>query len=793
MITAVVAIGEGVGQFGALEGFLLDERMRHGHWFSPPVSDDIVHVDIDDSALEEVGEWPWKREKVAMVIDALRKAGAKTVVLDVLFLGPQDRRFERNERGEFYIVEDDRILGEAIERMGGVFVGTNVRGAEARDVELAEARGESLEVGDRVVERPIAPVFETAAGTGVVNPGESSGYIRNVKIAETVGGERLLQLGLVGVAHFLGLGADDIEVTEDRCVVGGREFALTDGRAIVPWRPRVRSKSDEDKLWFTMHGHVSIKGLVKLEMTRRQLREVVGGLTAGAPLERDVTFEDIAAAEETVAFLMEGYEGRGVDEVIADLEGAYEREPTAEGLDELNLLEKVRALGVLKGEFEKIARIEAEQREILEGRLVFVGWTATGSIADFYPTAMGIKTPGVCVHAAVANGILTGHWVARVPRWMDILVTLLAGLSATLVASVLAPSRGWIAALVLTAAYAALNVWIVFDRMDTVLALAGPVVAAVGSWATCTTIRAIQERREKAMVRRQFRARVSAQLVDFLAERPDQLNMEGEERELTIAFTDFVGFTSISEQLEGRQTVAILNRYLRAMTDVLLDHSAYVNKFLGDGIMCFWGAPAIDPKHASKACLSVLDCVNTLEMLNEAPEYEGLPKLGMRVGISTGNVIVGDCGAPPRLNDYTVIGDAVNLAARLESANKLLGTQALVTQRTIDLMDEEDRELILWRPIGKIRVVGQTKPVEIKELVSRRDDPELTDEIREWVKQTERAVELFEAGELAASLEIWQELVLFDRGSAGALAYVERCSELMESERKDFFLPLRSK
>lgn len=188
-----------------------------------------------------------------------------------------------------------------------------------------------------------------------------------------------------------------------------------------------------------------------------------------------------------------------------------------------------------------------------------------------------------------------------------------------------------------------------------------------------------------------------------------------------------------------------------------------------------------------------MDCFDALDMLNAAPEFEKLPKLGMRAGISTGKVIVGDCGAPPRLNDYTVIGDAVNLAARLESANKMLGTRALVTQRTIDLMDEAAQSRILWRPLGKLRVVGQQQLTPVYELVARRDDPSVTDEVRDWIKRTREALELFEAGKIEASMEIWQDLVLFERGSAGALLYTERCAELLESKREDFFLPLRSK
>jgi adenylate cyclase len=323
--------------------------------------------------------------------------------------------------------------------------------------------------------------------------------------------------------------------------------------------------------------------------------------------------------------------------------------------------------------------------------------------------------------------------------------------------------------------------------------MAAPLIALGASWAGGTTVRAVQERREKAAVRRQFAARVSGQLVEYLEENPNLINMEGEERELTMLFTDFAGFTAISERLEGPQTVAILNRFLRAITDVLLEHDAYVNKFMGDGAMAFWGAPMASDRHATDACLATVDCFAELDRQNVSPEHGDLPPIGMRAGIATGRVIVGDCGAPPRLNDYTVIGDAVNLAARLESANKQMGTRALVTRRTYDMIAPEARDRILWRPLGQLRVVGQATPNEILEMVCRKDAGWCDDSVRDWVKRTEDAVAAFAAGEIERAMGLWQDLVVAERGSSGALLYVERCAELLESGAEDWVLPLRSK
>ncbi|MEO1129851.1 MAG: adenylate/guanylate cyclase domain-containing protein, partial [Planctomycetota bacterium] len=299
---------------------------------------------------------------------------------------------------------------------------------------------------------------------------------------------------------------------------------------------------------------------------------------------------------------------------------------------------------------------------------------------------------------------------------------------------------------------------------------------------------------DKAMVRRQFRARESGQQVDYITDHPETIAYEGDERELTVIFTDFAGFTSLSERMGGRETVALLNQYMRGITDVLLDSGAYVNKFLGDGIMAFWGAPAPDPHHAEHACVSVLDGYNVLHVLNDRrAELGDQSPLGMRAGISTGHVIVGDCGAPPKLNDYTVIGNAVNLAARLESANKLLGTQVLVTKRTMELISTEKREAMLWRPIGQLRVVGQDEPATAFELLGRKGENIDTPETTRWIDDSALAVRTFQDGDYATSMELWQKLLLQERGHAGALMYVQRCAELLQSGATDPVLPLRSK
>jgi class 3 adenylate cyclase len=190
--------------------------------------------------------------------------------------------------------------------------------------------------------------------------------------------------------------------------------------------------------------------------------------------------------------------------------------------------------------------------------------------------------------------------------------------------------------------------------------------------------------------------------------------MSGEEREVTVLFGDLAGFTKISESLGGAMTVATLNRYMKTLAGALVEHGAYLNKFLGDGVMAFWSAFTPDVGQAAHACRAAVACQDMVARLNAQPAAKGVPALGLRIGVATGRVVVGDCGAPPALNDYTVIGDAVNLASRLESASKQFGTSNLIDARTREQLGPND---VAVRPIGLVVVVGQTRPVNVFEVL----------------------------------------------------------------------------
>ncbi len=383
------------------------------------------------------------------------------------------------------------------------------------------------------------------------------------------------------------------------------------------------------------------------------------------------------------------------------------------------------------------------------GKLAFVGWTATGAAADFFSTAQRPRTPGVDVHATIAHMAMTGDAMRFLSLGFETGIVFLAGLLCTLAAVRFSTLPSALVAGIVLVAYLVIAGVGTFQIRNELLPVVAPATAGLTSWIAVTALQAALVQRDRQRIERQFKARVSAQLVDHLVTNPGAITVGGEEREMTTVFVDLAGFTTVAETLGGAATVSTLNRYMGRLTDVLIEQGAYVNKFLGDGVMAFWSAFALDSEQATRGCIAALRCQQAVQEINAQPGFENTPKIGMRVGVATGKVVVGDCGAPPALNDYTVIGDAVNLAARLESANKQFGTGILINGRTQELLDRDAP--VRLRRLGNIIVVGQNVAVPVFEVLG----PDASDEL---ITLTERAVDAYAAGEFERCLAALAEL-----------------------------------
>ena len=591
-------------------------------------------------------------------------------------------------------------------------------------------------------EPPIPVLASSCAGAGVATSDgfDVDGAKRRTGVAWEVPGGLCVQFGIAAAAAHLGVDVDEIAVSKDLLAAGSARVPLRDGVLLINWPtstfegfPAVSAFASGQRPAISIAGLVSLaRERAKLDRIERERDEARLALQESVPL---------LASEAMLAMPIDAFAVESDDAAMDDTLSEPQREAARRFLSAYQAVADGRA---------RIDEASEKVRSMVAGRLVLVGWTATGALADQVATPLDPKTPGVFVHAAVADMVLQGRSRTEAPSWVDPTSTLLLGGIASLLCATLPTLGSTIGCLVIALGWVLLTTLWGFDSAHLLLPLVAPTAAPVASWATATAAVAVITARDRARVTRQFAARVSPQLVAQLARSPEALSVSGEEREITVMFGDLAGFTSIAESLGGPEVVRTLNRYLGALADALVQRGAYLNKFLGDGFMAFWSAFAPDPGQEVRAVEGALACQKVVRQLG-ATAAAGAPRISVRLGIATGLAVVGDCGAPPKLNDYTAIGDVVNLASRLESANKQLGTEILIDGATARAIERVGAiEGLRLRPLGRLIVVGQSVPIEVLEVVPASADPE-------WLAASLQAVKLFGERRLGESADAWRQ------------------------------------
>src|SRR3989338_1102724 len=274
--------------------------------------------------------------------------------------------------------------------------------------------------------------------------------------------------------------------------------------------------------------------------------------------------------------------------------------------------------------------------------------------------------------------------------------------------------------------------------------------------------------KEKNYIKKSFELYLAPQYVKELSEHPEQLKLGGEEREMTVFFSDIRSFSSFSEQLTPQQLVAVLNEYLTPMTDIVLRHKGVVDKYIGDAVMAFWGAPLDDSDHAWHAVQAALDMKQALGFVNQTFHTHGWPDIKIRIRINTGRMVVGNMGSNTRFN-YTVMGDAVNLASRLEGLTKYYGAMIIISQGTYLGV----KDFFVTRKLDMVAVKGKKEPVEIYEVL---DVNERKVEYEPLIQATEVALSLYTAQRWDEALEAWDRVKSYKSEQLADMV-MERCEQ----------------
>lgn len=421
------------------------------------------------------------------------------------------------------------------------------------------------------------------------------------------------------------------------------------------------------------------------------------------------------------------------------------------------------------------------KREFFKGKTVFIGPTAAG-LFDLKPTPVSSKTPGVFIHATNFENLWSKDFIRKAPNFIVFTIILLISffipLSFLRHYSIKFNLFVFLSVLIFLFAVEVIlfrhSVYMEFLPSLTTLVFTS-IISLLYSYAV--------EGRERSFIKRTFTQYMDQKIVEYLLSNPESIAPGGHKKFVTVMFADIAGFTSISEKLTAEQTAMMLHRVLNRLTEVVINHGGVVDKYIGDCIMAFWGSPIKNKDDENNACKCALECIDSLREINRLFSEQGLPEIKIRIGMHTGEAIVGNIGSD-RLFNYTVIGDTVNIASRLESVNKFFGSSVIISEDTFSKISLE----FVSRQLGFITVKGKTKPVKIFEILGEKE--KLTPDKVLSIEKFNRAYHLFMEKKWKESREIFEEILRDFPDDVPAKFYLQRIDELSSSEQltEDWFV-----
>jgi adenylate cyclase len=628
----------------------------------------VVILDIDEKSLAEQGRWPWGRDKLATLMDKLfDKYGVKLVGFDVVFAEP-----------------DESSGLKSLESLATKEL-KDVAGFQATLQQLRPQLDHDARFAAALKNRPIVLGYYFSSNEG----GTSSGAAPEpVFPAGTFSGRR------IGFTQWVSYGGNLPQF--QKAAAGAGHF-----------NPLVDIDGTSRRVPLLVEHKGAYYESLSLAMVRNLLGnpQIIPGYPGNSPAS-------YAAMEWLDLKTANGSEMRiPVDENAATLipyrgyKGSF---PYISITDVLN---------------------ERTPKESLAGRVVVVGTTAPG-LMDLRATPVGAAYPGVEIHANLIAGMLDGA-VKHKPAYIlgaDVVLVLIAGAVMAFLLPMLSPFKATMVGVIVLLLLLTVN-FSFWHGSNVVLPLANGMIAIILLYAMNMSWGYFVESRTKRQLTGLFGQYVPPELVEEMSRDPENYSMAGRKAELTVLFSDIRGFTTISEGLEPNELASLMNEYLGAMTLVVRKHRGTLDKYIGDAIMAFWGAPVDDPEHAKNAVLTGLDMHVALTELNKDLMARGKPELKIGVGINTGPMTVGDMGSPVR-QSYTVMGDAVNLGSRLEGITKQYGVGFIAGESTRELVKKE----FVFRELDRVRVKGKAEPVGIYEPLGLEGEvaKPVLDELKLW-------------------------------------------------------------
>jgi adenylate cyclase len=657
-----------------------------------------------------------------------------------------------------------------------------------------------------------------AKGAGFVNADvDPDGYRRRIHLVLKHEDKYYSHLMLSGMNEMLGnpdIEVDNSTITLKNAHIKGevRDIKIPraeDGSVLIKW----------PKKQFSEYNTMSILNLIMYPRLEREMAKNLQLMAEsnffnywdeeGSPAEKynnaDYVKEILYQGkdnEEGVSFdLYLEFRQAYLDATEKWLNGGYEERILADVEGDPEIRDFVRALfQTAREQFSELLRIRGETEKQTGGAVCIVGVDAT-SMTDLGLITFQERYPNVGTYSAIANMILAEEFLDDAPWYFSFCIALLLTTALAFFVKRLDTGKSVLAGMIamILSAGAFLLYFILTRRY---LGLIVPLAAVILTFLVLTGLNFFSTIREKAFIRSAFSHYLSPTVIDQIIADPSKLNLGGQNLVMTAIFTDVRGFSTISEKLSAPALVELLNLYLTKMSNIVLQNQGTIDKYEGDAIIAFFGAPVHYPDHAARACRSAIQMKKAEADFNLAlkekpispdqmsPRFKETYSAGMdwhtligdiytRIGINTGDMVVGNMGTPDKM-DYTIMGNAVNLAARLEGVNKQYSTGGiLLSEYTRDDLNDE----FLLRSLDRVRVVGINTPLRLYELLAFRAGApeELLDLSAAW----EKAVKVYEAKDFIQAEYLFKEIAVQNPSDLTAKFYISRCENYKNTPPPD--------
>ncbi|KQC14493.1 MAG: hypothetical protein APR63_14130 [Desulfuromonas sp. SDB] len=762
------------GLFTRLEYITSDFRRHLVAYQNVKPNSDIIFFFIDQNSLNELEKegiyWPWPREVSAEVIEYLEAGGARAVVFDVLYSEPS-----------VYGESDDQSFSRAAEEFGNLtvaFIFSNEKESQSapdfseEDIEKfsVDISWENSEINiDSFshIEPPIALFRERVKAMGSVNVhSDVDGLYRRSSLLFKYQHHYYPNLALAVLGTLW-----NIEKVE----ISGNHLVITEGEQIIHRYPLDKQGQLCLKYYGEMretYTNYTIASIIKsarfftsggfIEMYN-EYYNYQGLFNAWTVLQQKLNeisdsleFDAQSEFDQVNYYLHEiyGFKYDSLSQMLLDI-----NDQTMKSI-------KNEEYSTLKDAIENFERNYIAPSSFKD-KIIFIAGTAPG-LYDRRPNPFNQNDGGVHLHATILNNLMSDdYYYEQYSAILIIPLIFLFSILTSLIGSRFKIVQGIIITFLVFISYA-LTAVIACLFFDLIIDFSAIPVAIILAFLTGTTADYIHESREKKFIKSAFGQYLSTKVINQLITNPEKLRLGGERRVMTAFFSDIEGFTKVSESITPDQLVQLLNEYLSDMCQIITNHDGIVDKFEGDAIIAFWGAPLDQEDHAVRACQTSLEMQQRMVQLRQKWKEQGKHQLKMRIGLNSGPMVVGNLGSNERM-DYTIMGDSVNLASRLEGANKFYGTYTMISEYTYQM----SKDFFDFRELDTIKVVGKKEPVTIYELLQAKN--QIVGLIRQGINQYHSALTAYRSQDFSEAERLFKDVLNYIPGDPPSQVMIERC------------------